>query len=264
MLRAAASSALRAPCGWRSSSPGCGCGRSRRRSARRPAARRLVTPVAAKMASARTISCRSYLRSRSVMPSRCGAGPLVGVAEHQPALELAADAFQRRAGQHPLRRAALADIEVDAGLRIGGVDHPGHVAVGDQVDPRARPRAAMAMISAWRGRSSTQTVISRGIDALGLGQGRGRCRPALLSRSITPGRIAGAAGDLVHIGVGRVAACVPAGAQAITARALAMALAVRVVPSSGSSAISIARAVAASRPSRRCRASAPRRARPRR
>ena len=33
--------------------------------------------------------------------------------------------------------AALADIEVDAGGRLGGVDHSGDVAVGDQIDPRA-------------------------------------------------------------------------------------------------------------------------------
>ena len=81
------------------------------------------------------------------MPDAGRAGPLVGVAEHQAALELAADALQRRAGQHALRRAALPDIEVDAGLGVGGVHHAGHVAVGDQIDPRA-DRAEVAMISA--------------------------------------------------------------------------------------------------------------------
>ncbi len=59
--------------------------------------------------------------------------PLLGV-EDQPALHLAADAAQRRRRQHALRRAADAEIDVDAGIAgIGGVDHAGDVAVGDQL-----------------------------------------------------------------------------------------------------------------------------------
>ena len=49
------------------------------------------------------------------MPHLLGAAALVVVAEHQPRLQLAADAAQRRRGQHAFGRAALADIDVDAG-----------------------------------------------------------------------------------------------------------------------------------------------------
>ena len=58
---------------------------------------------------------------------------LVGV-EHQPALHLPADAAQRRRRQHAFRRAADAEIDVDAGARrIGGVNDAGDVAVGDEL-----------------------------------------------------------------------------------------------------------------------------------
>src|SRR5690606_40641608 len=43
------------------------------------------------------------------------ARPFVGVAEHEPALELAAHALERRARQHAFRRASLAQVHVDAG-----------------------------------------------------------------------------------------------------------------------------------------------------
>ena len=53
------------------------------------------------------------------MPSAAARGPLVVVAEQQPALHLAADAAQRRRRQHALGRAADAHIDVDAGVRVG-------------------------------------------------------------------------------------------------------------------------------------------------
>src|SRR5579862_6310797 len=62
---------------------------------------------------------------------------LVGI-DDEAALHLAADAAQRRRREHAFGRAADAEINVDAGFaRLGGMDDPGHVAVGDQTDRRA-------------------------------------------------------------------------------------------------------------------------------
>ena len=72
------------------------------------------------------------------MPALLRAGALVVVAEQELAHHLPAHALQRGGGQHALRRAARAHVDVDAGLRrLGAVDHARHVAVGDQPDPRA-------------------------------------------------------------------------------------------------------------------------------
>src|SRR5690606_34792848 len=60
-----------------------------------------------------------------------GAALLVIVAEDETPLHLPADAAQGGGGQNALGRAAGADVKVDAGGRIGGVDDPRHVAVGD-------------------------------------------------------------------------------------------------------------------------------------
>eukprot|EP01136_Pigoraptor_vietnamica_P043675 Opistho-1_new@19395 len=68
-----------------------------------------------------------------------GAGALLLGVEDQPALHLAADAAQRRRGEHALGSTADADVNVDAGLfRVGGVDDAGDVAVADQADRRTR------------------------------------------------------------------------------------------------------------------------------
>ena len=97
-----------------------------------------VTPVAANTTSPDARSFSRYLRFRSRMPSLSARRALVVVAEHQPRLELAADAAQRRRRQHAFGRAALADIDVDAGrLGIGRGDHARDVAVGDQLHGRA-------------------------------------------------------------------------------------------------------------------------------
>jgi hypothetical protein len=96
-------------------------------------------------------------------------------------------------------------IDVDAGFfGVGGVDHAGDVAVGDQAD--AAPVARVAAISsAWRGRSRMQRGdFVRRLHALGLGQRIDVLGRAKLSRSTTPLRIARADGDLVHVDVGRV------------------------------------------------------------
>src|SRR5262249_17987557 len=62
-----------------------------------------------------------------------GAFELLGAVEHEAALYLAADAAQRRRGEHPFRRPAAAPVDVDAGLvGPGRVDHGGDVAVRDQ------------------------------------------------------------------------------------------------------------------------------------
>ena len=57
---------------------------------------------------------------------------------HQTSLHLAADAAQRRRRQHALGGAAGAEIDIDQRLGLRGGDHPRHVAVAYQHDPRAR------------------------------------------------------------------------------------------------------------------------------
>src|SRR6202042_1899772 len=53
--------------------------------------------------------------------------------DREAALHLAADAAQCGRCQNPLRRAAAAEENIDAGLfRLSGVDGGGYVAVGDQ------------------------------------------------------------------------------------------------------------------------------------
>ena len=59
----------------------------------------------------------------------------VSVPKDQTALKLAADALQRGAGQDPLRGPTLADIEVDARCRVGGMHDPCDVAIRDQAHP---------------------------------------------------------------------------------------------------------------------------------
>ena len=75
-----------------------------------------VTPVAAKMTSPAASSSMSYFLFGIGDAHLQGALALVLGVEDQPALHLAADAAQRRRGQHAFRRAAGAEIDVDAGL----------------------------------------------------------------------------------------------------------------------------------------------------
>ena len=64
-----------------------------------------------------------------------GAVALFMGVEDQLALHLPADAAQRRGRQHAFGRAARAEIDIDAGiLGIDRMDHPGNVAVADQLD----------------------------------------------------------------------------------------------------------------------------------
>ena len=79
----------------------------------------LVTPVAANRQSPFTMSSISYFffgildaHFQRALAQRFG-------VDDQPRLHLAADAAQRRRRQHAFRRAADAEIDVDAGLRIG-------------------------------------------------------------------------------------------------------------------------------------------------
>ena len=61
-------------------------------------------------------------------------GPRSVVSEHQPGLELATHATQRRRGEHAFRRAALPHIDVHArDVGLGRGDDAGHVAVGDEL-----------------------------------------------------------------------------------------------------------------------------------
>src|SRR3546814_11229394 len=76
-----------------------------------------------------------------------GALALIVVAEHQAALELAADAAQRRRGEHALRRAAGAHVDVDAAFLAARRHHAGNVAVAAQHAAGAENRRA-----SWRER----------------------------------------------------------------------------------------------------------------
>ncbi len=62
---------------------------------------------------------------------------LLRAARPELALDAASDALQRSGGDHSLGRAADPVQQVDAGLRPGGGDRRGDVAVADQVDARA-------------------------------------------------------------------------------------------------------------------------------
>ena len=89
----------------------------------------MVTPVAANRQSPRTMSSIWYFFFGSLMPILQRAlAQLLGV-DDQPRLHLAADAAQRGGRQHAFRRAADAEIDVDAGLGLGAMDHAGDVAV---------------------------------------------------------------------------------------------------------------------------------------
>ena len=63
---------------------------------------------------------------------------LLVVPEPEPRLELAAEAAQRRRGDHALGRAADAHHGVDAGALDGAADRGRDVAVADELDPGAR------------------------------------------------------------------------------------------------------------------------------
>src|SRR5690349_1337781 len=124
---------------------------------------------------------------------------LLGV-EHQAALHLSADAGERRGREHALRRAADAEIDVDAGrLRIGGMDHAGDVAVGDEAHPRPRLAHRGDEIGMARPVEDERHDLLR-LDALGLGE-----RADVVVRAcvdIDHARwIAGADRDLLHVDV---------------------------------------------------------------
>ena len=90
-----------------------------------------------------------------------GGRALLLVAGVEPALDLGAHALERGGGQDALGRAA--DAEEDVGARAGpaGGDRPGHVAVGDEADPRAPVARTSAIRASWRGRSRITAVRSR-------------------------------------------------------------------------------------------------------
>ena len=102
---------------------------------------------------------------------------------------------------------------------------------------RAPASRTLAISSAWRGRSRMQTTRSATSDFFACARFFEIGRRRLVEIDEIVGQAA-ADRDLVHVDVGRVEK-MPASAIAITASALAPPLAVIVVPSSGSSAMSI-------------------------
>ncbi len=111
--------------------------------------------------------------------------------------------MQRRAAaaEHPLRRPADAEQDVDPGRGVGGGQRPADVSVGDEADPRA-----------GRAHLGDQRRVARAIedhggqiahlDPLGLGDGGEVVRGAPADVDRAAGL--GADGDLVHVGVGGV------------------------------------------------------------
>ena len=99
-----------------------------------------VTPVAATTTSPEASSFMSYfLLGIARRPSCAARSRFASRVEDQAALHLAADAAQRAGRQHALRRAARAEIEIDAGLLgLRGEDDAGDVAVGEQAQRRRR------------------------------------------------------------------------------------------------------------------------------
>ena len=135
-------------------------------------------------------------------PPAARAGDLVVVAEHEPALHLPADAAQRGRREHALGRAAGADVDVDAGVRVGRRDHAGDIAVGDQPDAAAE-RAKLGDDSVVPVRSSTQAMISAGSTPLALAIERTLSATELREVDRAFG-IARADRQLLHVDVGRV------------------------------------------------------------
>ena len=89
--------------------------------------------------------------------------------EHKARLHLPADAAQRRRRQHALGRAADAEIDVDAGGRVGGMDDARHVAVGDQRNRGAGLAHTGNQVGMARPVEQQRGDLLR-FDALGLGE----------------------------------------------------------------------------------------------
>ena len=69
------------------------------------------------------------IRPVSFGQTLAGSAFFVFIAKDEPSLHLSANTFEGCSGQHPLRRAALPDIEVDSGIGIGRVDHTRDVSI---------------------------------------------------------------------------------------------------------------------------------------
>ena len=131
-----------------------------------------------------------------------GAGLFVLVAEHQPAVELPADAAQRSRREHAFGRAALAHVHIDRGVFIGHRDDARDVAVTDQHHAAAQGTQLGNQLGMARTIKHADIDVGR-LHALGsghrhdvLGRGLGEIDDAL--------GIARANRELVHIDVGRV------------------------------------------------------------
>src|SRR6266478_5252666 len=123
------------------------------------------------------------------------------VAEGQPALHVAAAATHRGRGDHPFRRAADAHQDVDAGLHEAGGDRGGHVAVPDQLDPRAAGAdLGDQLLVAGTVEDDDGQVFD--VHALLVGD-RAQVLGGRLAQIDRAGP-AGTHGDLVHVRVGRV------------------------------------------------------------
>ena len=135
-------------------------------------------------------------------PPFARAGAFILVAEQQAALELPADAAQRRAGQHTLGRAAGAHIDVDIGFGIGRRDHSGHVAVGDQHHAAADGAQFGDQLLMARAVEHADDDVLRGHAFR-----RRHRRDILLHRAVEVDHLFGIARShrqLVHIDIGRV------------------------------------------------------------
>jgi hypothetical protein len=138
-----------------------------------------------------------YCTPRSSSPSVI---PLGVVLRPEPPLQRTAHALERAGGDDPLRGAADAHQQVDAGALAGRRDRPGDVAVGDELDPGARladladQRVVPRAVQDADGHVSGRHTLGRGHPADVLGHRHGDVDDVGSDR---------AGGDLVHVEDGR-------------------------------------------------------------
>ena len=123
--------------------------------------------------------------------------------EDEAALHLASDASQSGGGEHTLRRATDAHIDVNAGAGwLGGMDDAGDIAIGDEIDGSASLADGLDEAAVARAVEDASGDIF-GLDAARFGQRFDVVLRGLVEGDGVVGE-AGADGDFFHIDIGRM------------------------------------------------------------